>query len=169
MDSPLGLIGSAEQWEGLCLHRENLLLCDLEMLKSLTSNIEGHENIAPELFLLLMTSLFTFDHCLLSAIIFYRFHVIGVHPYPTFTLPYLISSNLIPVFDLFFIYIKVRPHYAARHTAAKCGKAAWQKLRHTTSICGRCIGLAAACHSMLRGLKIQSANCRSPQKKLRGI
>ncbi len=38
-------------------------------------------------------------------------------------------------------YIKVRPHYAARHTAAKCGKAARQKLRHATSICGRCVGM----------------------------
>ncbi len=33
-------------------------------------------------------------HCLLSAIIFCRFHVIGVGQYPTFTLPYLISSYL---------------------------------------------------------------------------
>ncbi len=46
-----------------------------------------HEYIAPELFLLLMTSLFTFYHCLLSTIIFCRFHVIGVGSYPTFTLP----------------------------------------------------------------------------------
>ncbi len=46
------------------------------------------------------------------------------------------------------VNLKVRPHYAARHTAAKCGKAAQQKLRHATSICGRCVGLAAACHSM---------------------
>ncbi len=37
--------------------------------------------------------------------------------------------------------IKVRPHYAARYTAAKCGKAARQKLRHATSICGRCVGM----------------------------
>ncbi len=65
--------------------------------------------------------------------------------------------------------LEVRPHYAARHIAAKCSKAAWQKLRHATSICGRCVGLAAACRSMLRGLKIQSANCRSHQKKPRGI
>ncbi len=34
------------------------------------------EYVAPELFLLLMKSLFTFYHCLLSAIIFYGFHVI---------------------------------------------------------------------------------------------
>ncbi len=44
--------------------------------------ILGHEYIAPELFLLLMTSLFTFYHFLLSAIIFAvifcRFHVTGV-------------------------------------------------------------------------------------------
>ncbi len=53
-----------------------------------------YEYIAPELFLLLMTSLFTFYHFLLSSIIFYRFHVIGVGPYPTFTLPYFISSYL---------------------------------------------------------------------------
>ncbi len=52
------------------------------------------------------------------------------------------------------ICIKIRPRYVARHTAAKCGKAARQKLRHATSICGRCVGLAAACRSMLRGLKI---------------
>ncbi len=37
--------------------------------------------------------------------------------------------------------IKVRPHYAAQHTAAKCGKAARQKLRHATSICGCCVGM----------------------------
>ncbi len=54
-----------------------------------------YEYITPELFLLLMTSLFTFYHCLLSAIIFCHFHVIGVGPYPTFTLPYLISSYLL--------------------------------------------------------------------------
>ncbi len=65
--------------------------------------------------------------------------------------------------------VKVRLHYAVRHKAAKCGKTAWQKLRHDTSICGRCVGLAAACRSMLRGLKIRSANCRSHQKKPRGI
>ncbi len=65
--------------------------------------------------------------------------------------------------------LKVCPHYAAWHIAAKCGKAMRQKLRHATSISGRCVGLAAACHSMLRGLKIQSANCRSHQKKPRGI
>ncbi len=34
-------------------------------------------------------------HCLLSAIIFCRFHVIGVSLYPTFTLHYLISSYLL--------------------------------------------------------------------------
>ncbi len=50
--------------------------------------------------------------------------------------------------------IKVHPHYAAWHTAAKCSKAERQKLRHATNICGRCVGLAAACRSMLRGLKI---------------
>ncbi len=50
--------------------------------------------------------------------------------------------------------VKVRPHYAVRHTAAKCCKAAWQKLRHARSICGRCLGLAVACCSMLCGLKI---------------
>ncbi len=54
-----------------------------------------YEYIAPELFLLLMTALFTFYHCLLSTIIFYRFHVIGVDLYPTFTLPYLIPSYLL--------------------------------------------------------------------------
>ncbi len=53
------------------------------------------------------------------------------------------------------------------HTA-QIGKVQ-QKLRHATSICGRCVGLAAACRSMLCGLKIQSANCRSHQKKSRGI
>ncbi len=53
-----------------------------------------YKYIAPELYSLLMTSLFTFYHCLLSPIIFYRFHVIGVGPYPTFTLPYLIFSYL---------------------------------------------------------------------------
>ncbi len=77
--------------------------------------------------------------------------------------PWLPHLTKIPV------SLKVRPHYAARHTAAKCGKATWQKLRHAASICGRCIGLAAACRSMLRGLKIRSANCRSHQKKPRGI
>ncbi len=50
------------------------------------------EYIAPELFLLLMTSLFTFYHFLLSAIIFCRFHLIG-GLYPTFTLPYCVSSS----------------------------------------------------------------------------
>ncbi len=54
---------------------------------------------------------------------------------------------------IFMKFVKVRPHYAAWHTAVKCGKAAGQKLHHATSICGRCVGLAAACHSMLRGLK----------------
>ncbi len=39
------------------------------------------------------------------------------------------------------LILKVRPHYAARHTAAKCGKAAWQKLCYVTSICGRCVGM----------------------------
>ncbi len=38
----------------------------------------------------------------------------------------------------------------------------------TTSICGRCVGLSAECRSMLRGLKIRSANCRSHQSKPRG-
>ncbi len=66
---------------------------------------------------------------------------------------------LAPIFvliklDVIFLILKVRPHYAARHTVAKCGKAARQKLRHATSICGRCVGLAVACRSMLRGLKI---------------
>ncbi len=65
--------------------------------------------------------------------------------------------------------LQVRPHYATRHTAAKCGKATRQKLRHATSIGGRCVGLAAACHSTLRSLKIRSVNCRSHQKKPRGI
>ncbi len=37
--------------------------------------------------------------------------------------------------------LRVLPHYAMRHTAAKCGKAARQKLRHVTSICGRCVGM----------------------------
>ncbi len=36
-------------------------------------------------------------------------------------------------------------------------------------MCECCVGLAATCHSMLRSLKIWSANCRSNQKKLRGI
>ncbi len=66
-------------------------------------------------------------------------------------------------------HLKVHPYYAARHTAAKCDKAAWQKLRHATNICGRCVGLAATCRLMLRGLKIRSANCRFHQKKPRGI
>ncbi len=57
----------------------------------------------------------------------------------------------------------------AWHTAAKCGKAARQKLRHATSICGCCVGLAAACRLMLRRLKIRSANCWSHQKKQCGI
>ncbi len=65
--------------------------------------------------------------------------------------------------------IKVRPHYAAWHKAAKCGKAIRQKLHHATSICGRCVGLATACRSMLHDLKIRSANCQSHQKKPRGI
>ncbi len=80
-------------------------------------------------------------------------------------------ANAKVIFDVnrHHVSLKVRPHYAARHTAAKCSKAAWQKLRHATSICGRCVGLAAACRSMLRSLKIWLANCRSHQKKLRGI
>ncbi len=65
--------------------------------------------------------------------------------------------------------LKVCPHYATQHTAAKCGKAAWQKLRYATGICGHCVGLAAAYRSMLCSLKIRSANCRSHQKKPRGI
>ncbi len=197
-----------------------------------------------------MTSLFTFYHCLLSAIIFCHFHVIGVNPYPTFTLPYLVSSYLSLPYILPYLtsyltfhyltlyltlpyicltlrfafcylilrltlpyllpyicfalpyiltyltsyftfcptlhfarpyltlrltlpyltsYLKVCPHYAARHTAAKCGKDARQKLCHATSICGRCVDLAAVCRLMLRGLRIRSANCRSHQKKPRGI
>ncbi len=44
-----------------------------------------------------------------------------------------------------------------------------QKLRHATSICERCVGLAVACRSMLRGLTIRSANWRSHQKKPCGI
>ncbi len=75
-----------------------------------------------------------------------------------------------PICEPFVVYIiKVHPHYAAPHTVAKCGKATWQKLRHATSICGHCVGLPAACRSMLRGLKIRSANCQSHQKKPRGI
>ncbi len=65
--------------------------------------------------------------------------------------------------------VKVRPHYATWHTAGKCDKATRQKLRHATSICGCCVGLAVACRSMLHGLKIRSANCQSHQKKPRGI
>ncbi len=63
--------------------------------------------------------------------------------------------------------IKVGPHYATRHKAAKCGKAARQKLHHATSICGRCIGFAAACRSMLRGLKIRLAQIVGPIKRSR--
>ncbi len=58
---------------------------------------------------------------------------------------------------------------ASMETVAKCFKAARQKLRHATSICGRCVGLAVACRLMLCRLKIRSANCRSHQKKPRGI
>ncbi len=54
---------------------------------------------------------------------------------------------------------------AAQRTAAQCDKAAQQKLFHTASVCGCCIGSAAACRSMLRGLKIRSANCWSHQRK----
>ncbi len=43
--------------------------------------------------------------------------------------------------SLFAVHLKVRPHYAAQHTAAKCGKAARQKLCRATSICGRCVGM----------------------------
>ncbi len=56
--------------------------------------LSTHEYIAPDLFLLLMMSLFTFYHCLLTAIIFCRFLIIGISLYSTFTLPYLISSYL---------------------------------------------------------------------------
>ncbi len=64
----------------------------------------------------------------------------------------------------------VRPHYATRHTVAKCGKATLQKSCHAASICGRCIGSAVASCSMLHVLKIWSANCcRSHQRKPRDI
>ncbi len=53
--------------------------------------------------------------------------------------------------------------------AAHSGKVARQKWRHATSICGHCVGLAAACCSMLPSLKIWSANCWSHQKKPHGI
>ncbi len=46
---------------------------------------------------------------------------------------------------------------------------AWQKSRHAASICGHCLSSAAACCSMLHSLKIWSANCRSHQRKPRGI
>ncbi len=90
-----------------------------------------------------------------------------------FTIYFVLSYC--PVLLAFFYHsfafgvVKVCPHYAARHTAGKCGKAAWQKLRHATSISGCCIGLTVACRSMQHGLKIWSANCRSNQKKPRGI
>ncbi len=56
---------------------------------------EPYEYIAPELFLLLMTSLFTFYHCLLSAIIFCRFRVVGV--FRTLHLPYLTWYCTLPL------------------------------------------------------------------------
>ncbi len=106
-------------------------------------------------------------HCLLSIIVYFPlsffvgFMLLALDH--TLHLPYLTS------FLRTFCYLKVRPHYAARHKAAECGKAAWQKLRHATSICGPCAGLAVACRSMLCGLKIWSTNCQSHQKKPRGI
>ncbi len=57
--------------------------------------------------------------------------------------------------------VKVRPHYAARHTAAKCGKSCAMPQVY--------VDVASACRSMLHDLKIRSANCRSHQKKPRGI
>ncbi len=68
-----------------------------------------------------------------------------------------------------FSGLNVRPHYAVWYTVAQSGKAAQQKSHHAVSICGRCAGLAAACRSMRRGLKIWLANCRSHQRKPRGI
>ncbi len=67
------------------------------------------------------------------------------------------------------ISLKVHPHYAAWHTAAHRGKVAQPKSLHAASICGRCIDSAATYCSMLRTLKIWSANCRSHQRKPRGI
>ncbi len=65
--------------------------------------------------------------------------------------------------------LKIHPHYAVWHTATQCSKAAQQKLHHAASICGHCIGSAAACHLMLHGLKILSANRWSHQRKPRDI
>ncbi len=64
------------------------------------------------------------------------------------------------------VLIKVRPHHVAQHTATQRGKATQQKSHHVANICGCCVGSAAACRSMLRGLKIRSANCR-PIKRSR--
>ncbi len=60
-----------------------------------------NEYIAPELFLLLMTSLFAFYHCLLSPIIFCRFHVIGV--------PYIYFTSYLPTFCYLASYLTL-PH-----------------------------------------------------------
>ncbi len=53
---------------------------------------------------------------------------------------------------------KMLPHYAMWHTARQ-GHAA--KSSHAASVCGCCVVSAVACHLMLRGLKIRSANCWS--------
>ncbi len=60
------------------------------------------------------------------------------------------------------------PVYRYAHTMPR-GKATQQKLSHAISICGCYIGSAVACHLMLCGLKIRSANCWSHQRKPRGI
>ncbi len=84
------------------------------------------------------------------------------------TLPTVLPGRLL-LAHLSHPIIKVHPHYAVRHTVAQGDKAAQQKSRHAASICGRCVGSVAACHSTLRGLKIWSANCWLHQTKPRGI
>ncbi len=86
---------------------------------------------------------------------------------------YIISLKFFFMFSynhfLIHNFLRVHIHYAARHTAAQHGKATQQKSCHATSICERRISSAAACHSMLLGLKIWSTNCQSHQRKLRDI
>ncbi len=80
------------------------------------------EYIAPELFLLLIISLFTFYHCLLYAIIFCRFHVIGVGPYPTFILHCLmflpfISLHLTLPYLIYYLSLPYLVPYLTLHFA----------------------------------------------------
>ncbi len=81
-------------------------------MKQTCTRLLRHEYIVPELFLLLMTSLFTFYHCLLSTIIFCRFRVIGI--LCTLHLPYLTPYCTLPLI-LPFVTLHLTLPYILTH------------------------------------------------------